>query len=55
MEAFHAEWEWVLEHTPSPLPGLLDTQQLPEWQRLRDSAETALQQFRDRGRLSEDR
>ena len=54
MRAFHAEWEWVIEHTPDPLPDLSETQQLPEWQRLHEAAEAALRPFQERGRLSED-
>jgi hypothetical protein len=54
MQTFHAEWEWVLDHTPDPLPALSDLQQAPEWQRLREAAEAALRPFNARGRLSED-
>lgn len=54
MQAFHAEWEWAIKHTPNPLPELSETQQLPEWQRLREAAETALQPFLERGRMPED-
>jgi hypothetical protein len=55
MQAFHAEWEWVVEHTPDPLPELSELHRLPEWQRLREAAEAALAPFRARGRLPEDR
>lgn len=54
MQAFHIEWEWVIEHTPKPLPELSTTQHLPEWQRLRVAAEAALRTFQVRGRLPED-
>lgn len=54
MRAYHAEWEWVIAHTPDPLPELSETQQLPEWKRLREAAEAALRPFLERGRLSED-
>lgn len=55
MQTFHTEWEWVIKHVPKPLPELARTQQLPEWQRLREAAEAALRAFEERGRLPEDR
>ena len=53
-QQFIGEWEWVIEHTPKPLPELSTTQHLPEWQRLRVAAEAALRTFQVRGRLPED-
>ena len=54
MNGFHAEWEWVIEHTPNPLPELTELQQLPAWERLRDAARLTLLVFQVRGRLPED-
>lgn len=34
MRAFHEKWEWVIAHTPNPLPELTEVQQLPAWERL---------------------
>jgi hypothetical protein len=55
MLAFHQTWEWVIANTPRQLPPLPALQQTPQWQRLRDAAETALRPFSERGRMPEDR
>lgn len=54
MVAFHKEWEWVIAHTPNPMPNLAEAQQLPAWDRLRRAAAEALEVFEHRGRLPED-
>lgn len=54
MQTFHAVWEWVIEHTPDPLPELSEVQLMPAWQRLRQAAEDALRPFHERGLLPED-
>lgn len=53
MIAFQAEWAWVVEHTPNPLPELIEVQALHAWERLRAAAEEALAVFNRRGRMSE--
>lgn len=55
MHTFHAEWLWVVEHTPRPLPDLAAVQDDPAWDRLRQAAAAALSAFESRGRLPEDR
>jgi hypothetical protein len=50
----HADWTWVGDHTPNPLPELAEVQRLPAWQRLRDAAGTALDVFLVRGRMPDD-
>ena len=55
MTDFHAEWEWVVEHTPDPLPELAELQRTHEWKRLREAAEAALVPFLERGPSPEDR
>ncbi len=52
--AFNEEWEWVIAHTPNPMPNLAEVQQLPAWDRLRLAAAETLAVFERRGRLSED-
>jgi len=54
MQTFHAEWSWVIGHTPRPLPELSELQEVAAWSRLRGAAKVALKAFQTRGRLPED-
>jgi hypothetical protein len=52
--AFHDVWDSVADRTPDPLPSLRETQALPEWRDLRDSARQALAVLLERGPFPDD-
>jgi hypothetical protein len=53
--SFHATWSRVADGTPNPLPSIAETQQLPEWDELRQAAISTLAVFERRGKMPEDR
>jgi hypothetical protein len=51
---FHAAWEFAASVVPNNYPLLSEVQTLPEWDRLRAAAASALSVFMRRGKMSED-
>jgi hypothetical protein len=54
MRTFQQAWEVITGRLPRQLSTLEKTQELPEWDHLRDAAAKALKAFATRGKLSED-
>jgi hypothetical protein len=52
---FHSVWDSAAEALPDDYPALGAVQALPEWDRLRRAAASALDVFERRGRMPEDR
>lgn len=51
---FHAAWEDAASAVPDNYPPLSEVQALPEWERLRETARSALSVFMMRGKMPED-
>jgi len=54
MRQFHAAWDSAASAVPDDYPALSEVQDLPEWERLRGAAESALAVFSRRGTLPDD-